>query len=1504
MLTFCAVLVLGLSEPRAQVSYNFQTPDIAPLVVSTNAGYDDLSMDCLAANGFGQWTSSGSMENVNGAPSNFLLANAFMPFPNPPVTTGWDDVQAGVLAAKKFTFTPGDVYPTSDAIKCAANLQGNVRYVWINNNSTPGRNSFYVEGFDPGSAGIDISFSTLPSDPSIVKAPIATLGTAPLLTTSHQLVSSSNENNPLDRFDIAIDASFLYIVWEEAVSNGMGGFNYSIWTTVVSLTPGVGVMLEPTRVDPSTGTGGRRPTVSVDIRNSGTIAPFDVAYLTPVIPSLTGSVLWTQFITGTAFTPPVPLSTSFTDPQPPNPGFNWEAPTHARILTASESAASGISPSTANQRAVYIIAGTSCASSGLACMTHLFIDYIKNATPVPRCEYCDGLFNCARSSGFPVEMGSPFFFAVDDNPIIAFADPYEGANANAGMGGNDFTEFHCLYQIDRSGSFIPPSHHAANNPLMIIPGNHAAMGYCVSGGGTSSFYDDPGTNPIGFTAYCGAVNQMGIHVHWTGEPSGDHFYCRDIREFDQDIEENTLMTAECDLGNAESLVGINSPTVHSNLDITLYSDPNTSLQTGRPVWIGNLLFDGDASLNIGSSSETGADLVIAGATFGLDPIMGQAGFWTSGFSTSGSWAVNFAANNSFDDYAILEISGAGQFNLNGTGETLLSNGDVYEGQYVSNILEPVTWTIHNTLLDLNTASITATDGIFIFQGNEFSGDAGYLSTECNASYTNCQFEPDQSTVPGQASTSFDYSILVHGSGGDADYTSSSYPAPDAHTVTFTSCLVNTGIDISGNWTNRGIYPSPYVESPPPSVTIDGGLIENIGIIAGVDYSPFSFPSNHVSPWWPIYIYNAAFDQMNGQGMIVDLGYSPSDLPSSIPQTYSITLMSNYFESFTSTTGQSGYTPYSSGILIANAPDLISGTLPSSEEDNLRIAINVGDNVFLGVEHHLVDAAIHFMNCTGDIVENSIEDPLYNVGIWNESSKASNPQRTWSFICSNYIINSASAAISTDWYKGYEKLNQFGGMSEGNGNGQISGINDNGHIDMSQYEYNNGPAYIGALNSITDLAGVHHPTEPSIDEAAYNVFTNNNIYNPGGAEISLTGPTSTLYLGLAPTPVTWPIPPAPDPSPYGLNDIEGSPSISTVTAVNLFDISNNYWGSGGYSLGPGVSASGVYLAPPAPTSPGFSCSSGVDLIKKKGSTTLSTLSNDSGQNDSSCGTLFSTGYALSSDNIEPQAYDTLREFLENCPFYTNSWDAFVFIGGAVSGWTAGGAGRWPDFLSFLKQVLYLNPDTNWYCNDVSEMIEAVQSNSSEMAICQYIIQSGKCPGLASAFQSEFNAASYWRHYYWRDSVEQKYAYIDSTLTIQNIDAYNDSVNADTLANPYDTSAPTLWQDSLDVLLGPQYAEGVQPSSPITSQALLSAQLLENPMQDEIAVSYQMGRTALVTMELRDVLGRSVPIANAKYQLEQPGDHTATIPAPNLPPGIYYLRITTDVGDAITLKIVKE
>ena len=185
---------------------------------------------------------------------------------------------------------------------------------------------------------------------------------------------------------------------------------------------------------------------------------------------------------------------------------------------------------------------------------------------------------------------------------------------NAQSSSIDFTEFHCVYQIDRFGYGIMNP----NNPLMIIPGNHVTSGYCVNGkNALSQFYGDPTTNASGFTDYCAAVNQMGVHVHWIIDSSSVnvHYYRRDKREFDQNIEENTLMTDTCVVGNTESGVGSASDTVLSNLHLTLYSDPNPSpiLTFVASGWLD---FDNEATLNIGSSTNTGSDLVFAGTSRG------------------------------------------------------------------------------------------------------------------------------------------------------------------------------------------------------------------------------------------------------------------------------------------------------------------------------------------------------------------------------------------------------------------------------------------------------------------------------------------------------------------------------------------------------------------------------------------------------------------------------------------------------------------------------------------------------------------------------------------------------------------------------------------------------------------------------------------------------------------------------------------------------------------------
>jgi hypothetical protein len=690
------------------------------------------------------------------------------------------------------------------------------------------------------------------------------------------------------------------------------------------------------------------------------------------------------------------------------------------------------------------------------------------------------------------------------------------------------------------------------------------------------------------------------------------------------------------------------------------------------------------------------------------------------------------------------------------------------------------------------------------------------------------------------------------------------------------------------------------DESPSALTIAKGRLSGWS----VDGNPLD---GSVSPWWPISITQAQFDTIQQFGIDIDESAPFGALAGcSIAQLYSILINDNDFESYFTTNHANP-----DGIIISGAPDQISGG-PTTFQDDLRQDITVTNNTFehtCGATAGSVEAAIQFINTTGDIGYNSITSSLtsdaseYAVGIWNHGVGVGIPlvtPTTWTFICDNTIAGATTAGLSTDNYIGYVKIDTIFYCATGH----LSGANDAGHIDFSGYAYNIGSAYSGSSNSATDITGVHHPSAPLTDNPAYDIFTNNNS---GGTQISLSGSSgATVFLGQAgPGSGSW--------SFFGDNDIEGSTDVASVTSVSLVDVSNNYWGGGSF-VGTNVTYTGGTGLSSQDISRGFVCSSGL-TTHEKGNLPLSIPLGSLGDTNSMthCDSLLSNGYDYLLDGQMEQSYDTLRLFLEQCPFYMGnkynggvpSWEAFIYAGSAFSGWTQGGVGRFPDFMSWLKKVLYYNPDTNWYCNDVDEMLTAAYSDETVEVICEYIIQSGKCPGLAAYFQETLTAVIQDRHKAWLDSLGRAFMIKEDSLGMEGPQLWADSIGADTLAHPFtDTTVPTLFQDSLEILLGPQYASSVGASSPISSQALLSVQLLENPMKDEIDVSYEMGRTALVTMELRDVLGRAVPIANAKYQLEQPGSHTAAIPAPNLPPGVYYLRVTTDVGDAITLKIVKQ
>ncbi len=123
---FAAAFAPGAS---AQVSYNFpqsrsSLADDIPLAGAPVS----LTMDCLAANGYGQWTSSSSTTDAH------LLSNK--------LTTTATGTESGVLSSTPFTFYGTDVFPTTEVMKAAANLQGNVRYVWLQREATT--DEFYI----------------------------------------------------------------------------------------------------------------------------------------------------------------------------------------------------------------------------------------------------------------------------------------------------------------------------------------------------------------------------------------------------------------------------------------------------------------------------------------------------------------------------------------------------------------------------------------------------------------------------------------------------------------------------------------------------------------------------------------------------------------------------------------------------------------------------------------------------------------------------------------------------------------------------------------------------------------------------------------------------------------------------------------------------------------------------------------------------------------------------------------------------------------------------------------------------------------------------------------------------------------------------------------------------------------------------------------------------------------------------------------------------------------
>ncbi|HET9136576.1 MAG TPA: hypothetical protein VFO76_08060, partial [Candidatus Kapabacteria bacterium] len=324
----------GQSSNYAPVDYNFQKEPFPftgsvlghTFAASDNAYYEP-NLSCLAANGYGQWTAGtgpgvniGQTTNFNN-PQWFLLSNMLC---DGDITIPNKVRPKGIVASGSFL----NPRPTKEhsitgvVIKVCTNLQGRVRYVWPNWDTSTGKyEGFVIQGFNDSRWGavelsssqqIDIGLASMNETPvqnpetrKIVVKPIfnyVRVGAAEQFLKVPNMnlkigVPTGSPDDPVyefdwrDVYDIAMDTKFLYIVWEDVTDDGNGIYSWNVKGVAIDLATGEVARWydggthpkpsNPTINEPTSGkimlNGMIRPTVACDVRNNPTDPTFDVA---------------------------------------------------------------------------------------------------------------------------------------------------------------------------------------------------------------------------------------------------------------------------------------------------------------------------------------------------------------------------------------------------------------------------------------------------------------------------------------------------------------------------------------------------------------------------------------------------------------------------------------------------------------------------------------------------------------------------------------------------------------------------------------------------------------------------------------------------------------------------------------------------------------------------------------------------------------------------------------------------------------------------------------------------------------------------------------------------------------------------------------------------------------------------------------------------------------------------------------------------------------------------
>jgi hypothetical protein len=1472
-------------------------------------------------------------------------------------------VPSGIIASG---LIPGA--PTT-GIKVAANLNGSVRYVWFQQSDPASQASPWemkIAGFDdhdqlggafPTHNINDIrNLSGLPNSGNYhnICGPINVSSIFIPIYLEYSTnswtflnLNSSDDTDWRDKFDIAMDAKFLYITFSfKDVNNTYRILTFAVgldtWRPIETKTFNnvtYPVIFQANGSYSSTGGGtanGRRPTIATNVRNNNTPS-CDIAWLdwlmdisnsnnnkfTQVIIkgigfSTTYSITYNEN-TGTQGVDPITHNNTFFNYFSPagNNDF-YSSPSHARIICGS------VNNNTSQpEKAVYVIGDpggdpNSLYGNGLWLVCYTLTSNALPTIPVNAInrkvgKYFDGYSKLPQSSILispfptqyhdkpstdPTSLANLGYYIIDE-PITAFANPYDASLAADRV----YNEFHCLYRIlantlKQDGGNAKPILRIANNNNV----GPALNRHRLSSSDPWMALNSPLSQPC---SYSGSVNQMGIHIYWDEGNAPDPNpslmdiwnYKRDLRSFDEPIEEMTLATNMCVVADGRGHNGgyIVGATILPDKAMTLWTDPNfnnSALLFRNPLssnyWNNaQLQFKDAASLYVGDN--TLSDGSHNGAILNLPP----------------NFEIQFSGLPDYNGIAVNPKSKLEFYGLPnaGTSTSILENF-YYKGSIT---LTGTTNGLTPAILNLHGGSVLRIPNEVVLSGSKSTINVLYENSIASmvelygsGVLSDCLFQ-NGNTMPGNGGTTphnYVWRALVCKPLTDPISPPSSewygfFPQTQLYlsnttvkcTNQFSRLEISCNTDVSNTSTaqrkailveeTNNFLPTLPLTGNKRQFIVDGGTFEQSTFFVA---NPFDLSgvSNEVS------IHDATFQKTpNGPGI-----------------SYGIYLLRNNTEDYHSILINDCH---SSGCSF---PIYIDGFDKDRYETSCNGSSIVAHERITVSDNNLSGGGIGITAQNSNISSYSNVISGFGIGIKQTNTDLSGSTvASNSFYCSNNISSCTEVGISLNAWNNYISNMIIDNCGIGLKcsdivigrllHSTITNCTGQGILLENSATLDAATPFSGIGGTAYNTIELNNKTTASTSTATSQIElktgcklrarNHNNIVRQLDASTHLND-KFIMYSGSG------------NPIPIGFggtgddildNDYWATGSNGITTAPHTEDLTpaNSITNITFSSVVKESGHSGYYTTTSGCINElsGAACDEGGggNIIEHQNNTSSEVNINE---NIDSCQVYLDSAIAYD-DKLQYQtAYDAYRSYIESCANNAYSWTYFLNLGVANSSRNKLNV-RFEEFRDWLKKVLYYNSDTNFYCADVRQIIgtfawfndQRGKDNRGALTVAYFLVKENRCPELTAYFDTVAIPET-WHTLYlkWSDTVtDLDHAVFDSTL-------------------------PTLEDLGLGILRG--NPNKVKHFNDMMFGPLVSSIVsIPNPFTSGTKLSFVCREGCVLKFEILDILGKRV-YDGGEHVFEK-GENTITILGKDLPHGILYGRFVSLDGSAKTIKLRK-